>query len=146
MRPRGCSESGHAEREAGVPKGVPTGLRQSPRKARNPLHTRASYTLGPVAQRSEQRTHNPSVDGSIPSRPIVGRLRRAPAYGLRQSGAAGVDGVRGCAVFRARIGHTDLYGDLPGRRPAAEQKHSGTEALDRGLSWTVVRTYPKEFS
>ena len=26
---------------------------------------------GPVAQRSEQRTHNPSVDGSIPSRPMA---------------------------------------------------------------------------
>ena len=38
---------------------------------------------GPVAQRSEQRTHNPSVDGSIPSRPLVGRLRRAQVTALR---------------------------------------------------------------
>src|SRR5215216_5227720 len=32
---------------------------------------RAEFPLyGPVAQRSEQRTHNPSVGGSIPPRPI----------------------------------------------------------------------------
>ena len=40
------------------------------RKAKCPPMALAS-PQGPVAQRSEQRTHNPSVDGSNPSRPIA---------------------------------------------------------------------------
>jgi hypothetical protein len=34
------------------------------------LNTLQSLPVGPVAQRSEQRTHNPSVGGSNPPRPI----------------------------------------------------------------------------
>jgi hypothetical protein len=48
---------------------------------------------GPVAQRSEQRTHNPSVPGSNPGRPIpphmptIGDMRRQKAQRKARSGA-----------------------------------------------------------
>jgi hypothetical protein len=40
------------------------------------------YLYGPVAQWSEQRTHNPSVGGSNPPRPIGKALEIGTFWGL----------------------------------------------------------------
>jgi hypothetical protein len=61
--------------------------------ARFPLH-------GPVAQRSEQRTHNPSVGGSIPPRPIHRNLLPERVSSL----SAGSAGRLGAAMSSSRSG------------------------------------------
>ena len=73
------------------------------------LGTGTLHSSGPVAQWSEQATHNRSVAGSIPARPT------ASIVGVTES-TVGVTDIQGSRDRRSKRTAPRPAGDRPGRR------------------------------
>jgi hypothetical protein len=107
-----------AVNRASVHGGLPVGRTPATRRvaqsvahpATPPAGFGSSMRPGPVAQRSEQRTHNPSVDGSIPSRPTpsaIGNPGRTAAPRVARQGAWHREGDSGSGAGGRSGGYFD---------------------------------------